>query len=878
MLGPKMRTVVPWLLASGMALVAAGLLPQSSQDPSPVELHFRLPAPAAFRAQRVLDPSLARARWLAAWTADGASSPVEFGDRVVVGVEPGHAGAAALREAVWPLARTVADGWVILQAPDAWAAAQEADRLARLPAVRVCYPVLRRPARKLGAYAARPNDPFFQEEFFFENRDGGGQRVGADLNARGAWPVTRGEGTVIAVADDGIELSHPEFVRRADNGLHFNFTTFTTNGLPLANTNDDHGTAVAGLALAEQANGVGVSGLAPLAQPASWKIFDGDNFKVTDEGMMDLYQHDSNVVSVQNHSWGYDSRELRALTPLEDLGISNAVTSGRQGRGVVLVRAGGNGREWAGNANDDGAANDPRSVAVAATGQDGRVASYSSRGACLLVAAPGGDIDRGVFTTDRQGSLGYNSDLGNNPDYAFDAGMMGTSFSCPQVAGLAALILSANPELTYRDVQQILVLSSRHFDLKDPDLQTNGAGLRVSHNVGYGIPDAGEAVRLARGWAPRPPAVTRTFRDDTSRVIPESGLQLHLVGPELPPDLAAIPASPSWGPHPDAPTAALPLVDVGLATEEITQDLTGKAAFMQSGVDTFADKIERAARAGAGFVVMVLDPAADDGEERWGTDFVPIPAVMIESIPGHQLQDYLLSHPDHQAWLDLDSATCTFTVSEALLCEHVGIRLRSDHTSRGDLRITLRSPAGTRSVLQHLNSDDSPGPADWTYWSVHHFLEASAGVWTLAVTDEAPLDTGSVLEAELLIRGVALLDTDGDGLDDAWELARFGSLAKGPTDDPDGDGFNNAREQLMGTDPNAVDVPFRVDFSPWDESVVRLSWPGSAVRTYEIWAGTDAGAPLTLVTALPGNCPETEWLTSRTSLTQQFFRVRAVGP
>jgi len=64
--------------------------------------------------------------------------------------------------------------------------------------------------------------------------------------------------------------------------------------------------------------------------------------------------------------------------------------------------------------------------------------------------------------------------------------------------GLAALILSANTNLTYRDVQQILILSARHFDFADPDVATNGAGLKMSHNLGFGIPDAGVAVNLAR--------------------------------------------------------------------------------------------------------------------------------------------------------------------------------------------------------------------------------------------------------------------------------------------------------------------------------------------------------------------------------------------
>ena len=863
-----------------MTLVAsARLLAESGGADGSAEFRFRLPAPVTYRVEAPSPGRLASApvQWLKAWPADGAPNPVEWGTRLVVELRPGGDVAGFLKNTSLPLARVVAEGLVILEASGAWAAAEEAQRLAQFTEVRACYPVLRRPFRKRAAYAAKPNDPHFAEQFYFESRDASGLRLGADLNARGAWPVTRGEGTVIAVADDGIELSHPEFIDRADTGLHFDFETYTTNALPV-DDGDNHATAVAGFALAEGGNGQGISGLAPRARPASWKIFTGEDFNVTDEGMMDLYQFRSNVVSVQNHSWGNPSTQPMGLTALEDHGISNAVTLGRLGRGVVLVRAGGNGRENGSNANDDGTVNDPRSIAVAATRQDGRASSYSSRGACLLVAAPGGDLDRGVFTTDRQGAAGYNSDLDNHPDYAFDAGMMGTSFSCPEISGLAALILATNPSVTYRDVQHILVLASRHFDLTDPDLRPNGAGLLVSHNVGFGIPDAGEAVRLARGWSSRPPLTRLTFPSAGLEPIPDDGLRLLVAGVNLPMELASVPATPGCGPHPDAPTATLPLVDVGLASDEITVDLRGKAALIERGGNTFEEKIERAARAGAAFAVLFNHEGTDQRVQMAGTDFVPIPAVMIGQDAGQKLRDYLQSQPDPQARLRLDSARTTFAVPDTLLCEHVGVRVRTDHVRRGDLRIALLSPQGTRSVLQHLNEDDFPGPGDWTYWSVQHFLESSAGLWTVEVTDEAPADTGSVLGVDLILRGVAITDTDHDGLEDGWERAHFGSLVRGPTDDPDGDGFNNAREQIMDSDPTAADVPFELDLSPWDENLARLSWPGATNRTYLVLAGAEATAPLTAVAVVPGRSPETEWFTARTNLTRQFFRVRALTP
>jgi len=55
------------------------------------------------------------------------------------------------------------------------------------------------------------------------------------------------------------------------------------------------------------------------------------------------------------------------------------------------------------------------------------------------------------------------------------------------------------------------------------------------------------------------------------------------------------------------------------------------------------------------------------------------------------------------------------------------------------------------------------------------------------------------LAASLIVNGVPITDTDHDGLDDNWEMAHFGTLAYGPKDDPDYDGYNNAFEQVLGS-------------------------------------------------------------------------------
>src|SRR5206468_8530687 len=99
------------------------------------------------------------------------------------------------------------------------------------------------------------------------------------------------------------------------------------------------------------------------------------------------------------------------------------------------------------------------------------------------------------------------------------------------------LMLSANPGLTYRDVQQILIHSARHFDNADPGLTTNGAGFRVSHNVGFGIPDAGIAVHLARAWSNRPPLTDLVLTTTNAVAIPDDALRLMIGGPNVPASL-----------------------------------------------------------------------------------------------------------------------------------------------------------------------------------------------------------------------------------------------------------------------------------------------------------------------------------------------------
>ncbi|MCW5559342.1 MAG: S8 family serine peptidase, partial [Verrucomicrobiae bacterium] len=598
---PIALSLATWIwMAPGYPVAAAGAGDEIVRFREPHATAYRLePVPAA-NAQAAAPGADG---WRRATAAEQPGITVELGSRLVLQLNAGDAVEPFLEGRPVTLARTVAPGLHILQAPDSSTAITVAAEFADLPGVVSSYPVMRRPWKRQGPLAPLPNDPRFGQQWHLDHRGEDRNLIGPDLNARGAWAITRGEGVIVGVGDDGIQTSHPDLSTRMASGLNYNFFRGLATGAP-ASASANHGTAVAGLIGAEANNGRGVSGVAPKAQLASWVLFgtsvSGFDSFASDEQQMDMFQYASNRVAVQNHSWGNATLGQLSMDTLANAGVGHAVTNGRGGLGVVIVRAAGNYRLEEANANDDGFSADPRSVSVAAIRKDGRVTSYSSPGACILVGAPSGDTfppdgdgapTDDVQTTDRTGSAGYNTGTSEAASYT---GFDGTSASSPQVAGVAALIVSANTNLTFRDVQHILVLSSRHRHLEDPAMKTNGAGFRVSENVGYGMPDAGEAVRIARSWTNLPPPVRVMAESRTRLSILDDALRVSIAGTDVPSSLLSIQCLPSLGVHPDVPTGARPLVDVGLAGGPISQDLTGKAALIRRGEFLFAQKIENA--------------------------------------------------------------------------------------------------------------------------------------------------------------------------------------------------------------------------------------------------------------------------------------------
>jgi subtilisin-like proprotein convertase family protein/subtilisin family serine protease len=353
--------------------------------------------------------------------------------------------------------------------------------------------------------AVVPSDPYFSYQWYlFATR------------VPYAWKHATGKGIKIAVFDQGIDTSNADLAPNDKLGLDRTALSLQAGGTPVLST-DNHGTEVAGV-IAAAKDGHGIVGVAYDAQLVS--LYTSD--RISSQYMTELVNafHYAAGMDVLNDSWGFgnmlsadtnwafyddanDPQFAPAFAALRDL-----AATGRGGLGTVVVQSAGNGYDYGDDTNLHNFQNSRYIVTVGAVDSMGESSYFSTTGASILVAAPGGaghgDYES-ILTTDRAGAAGASS----SSDYAF---VDGTSFSAPIVSGIVALMLEANPHLGYRDIQQILAYTARQA-ISSTKWATNGAhdwnggGLQYDNAVqatGFGEVDALAAVRLAATWEGTP--------------------------------------------------------------------------------------------------------------------------------------------------------------------------------------------------------------------------------------------------------------------------------------------------------------------------------------------------------------------------------------
>ncbi len=337
-------------------------------------------------------------------------------------------------------------------------------------------------------------DPLLAQQWHLRNTGQSGGIAGEDLRALDAWAGGQGAGVRVAVVDDAIEVVHPDLFPNLVAGASFSYRVGNPYpGMPVpCRSADSHGTAVAGLVLAREGNAIGGAGVAPRAGLVAFDALASS----TDVDVSDALNRDAQLNAIYQNSWGSpDDGALHASDALFEQALARGLETGRGGLGSLFVFAGGNGGCFArsgpttclsDDSNYDGYVNHPGVIAVCAVDDRGRKPSYGEPGANLTVCAPSSGSSSGITTTTIRSA--YRNDFS------------GTSASTPMVSGAVALMLAANPALTWRDVRLVLAKTARRNDAGDADWVA-GPGLQpFNHKYGFGVVDAAAAVATARTW------------------------------------------------------------------------------------------------------------------------------------------------------------------------------------------------------------------------------------------------------------------------------------------------------------------------------------------------------------------------------------------
>ena len=331
-------------------------------------------------------------------------------------------------------------------------------------------------------------NPKYSKQYYLNNTGQNGGKRGIDINVVSAWslvPVSARANIKVAVLDTGVDLNHEDMRNIILSG--YTVGNLTGYGKPQnvnSLDNKGHGTACAGIIAAED-NSKGIKGVATGVKLLPVNIVPYATYKDSygriiqgfgsDKEIADAIVWASSRADVLSCSWGGGSSSQLIVNA-----INTARTSGRNGKGCVVVFAAGN--------SGANTVNFPAStsgvLAVGAVNNKGNIWNYSQRGSALSLVAPSGDGNSSsdIVTTDMSGSQGYQT----SGDYNYTEHFSGTSAACPQVAGAAALMLAINPNLTEAQVRTKLQQTARDLGSSGFDT-TYGYGLVNTYSAVYGV-------------------------------------------------------------------------------------------------------------------------------------------------------------------------------------------------------------------------------------------------------------------------------------------------------------------------------------------------------------------------------------------------------
>ncbi|MCB0549797.1 MAG: proprotein convertase P-domain-containing protein [Phaeodactylibacter sp.] len=654
-----------------------------------------------------------------------------------------------------------------------------AQQLNQLPEVRYCEANVVIPC----LHHYEPTDTLFKHQWYLQHNGGLQLEKDAHIDIVRAWDVTKGARSIIvAVVDDFIDTSHRDFSGSGKIVAPLSLKD-PEGGLPKAGRGENHGTACAGLAVAEE-NGLGIVGAAP-----GCALMPIHSSGTIDDNAIELL-FDWAIrkgASVLSNSWGVAAANF-PLSIRQHAAIHRAATEGRGGKGCVICFAAGNANRPINGTVDEsgwpgrrllgptrwynGFTAHPDVITVAACTSFNQKAAYSNWGAEVSVCAPSNNghpsigpeltypkvsvpfPGKAVYTTDRSGKEGY-----ARSDYTSEFG--GTSSACPLVAGVAALILSVNPGLTAPEVRAILESTADKIQDKGTDPQLGlrmGAYDEKGHSpwFGFGKVNAFRAVVKASGQDGQ---ATKAFTGQSAPGVAITDnlyegvadpMQVHEQGAVKSVEVSLRVKHPYIG---DLKASLI----APSGKKALLHDKQGggrnkiRKTYTLQNTPSLRELLGELAEGTWWLAIQDIAPRDSGTLEEWSLSlvFAPVQTILLEDKPE-------LAIPDDQAF-GIERA---LRVESEAIVKKVTLKVDIAHPFIGDLEVALRAPSGKAAVLHARKGGASDGLST-TYTSLDTpALQTLAGLpakgeWAIRVRDLAFRDVGRLNRwaLELVVEG-----------------------------------------------------------------------------------------------------------------------------